>query len=250
MKAEGNLQDCYAALSSKGFEPCDAANLAELRAKERKAWEGTWVANSIVYDGKSVLITDGKRNPILKDIDTAELDNSAGKEYTLASNQIKTLRNHARTNVEDAIKTGVLKLEDFENVPVGQLSRRPYTGFLFRQNAGIYAALCKGEKVNTIPVYFLSEEERNKVGEPFARQLWIRIMSCGSEIANSNDIHCGRKNGSWGTAYGINLNEETSPTTPKSQSMDEIVEAMKKGHSFEYEGRKYAPVKSKARVSK
>lgn len=191
VKLEGKLVHCYEALGSN-FVICDGEQFAGLRVADAKhkgsfryssaCTNSSLVTNGVVYDGKDVLITDAAHNPIMKNIREATKAHFEDAEFTLDNKTIEELRDLAKPNPEDAIKTGVLRIIDRESLPIEQLSDRQYSRFLFRQNAEPYGGLCQLVGIKSISVYFVPEEDAKEVGKPFGQALAIHGLQDKSAL--------------------------------------------------------------------
>ena len=202
----GSFNESYSALRKEGVELATAEQIARIRRLSGSDSSlsrnyGQWVADADIHqrrDSAVVLLVDGAHNPILQNIVEATNCHRNGKEFYLNARFVDQLRQLAKKDPRDAIKSGVLALprprkseilgsseiNPFE-VPADRLAEEVYFQFRLRDEAKPYGKFLKDAGISKVTVYLVSEnsaKDPEHNGIPFARPLWVRYLDYGSEF--------------------------------------------------------------------
>jgi hypothetical protein len=148
-----------------------------------------WVAEGAAYGPEGdILLLSPEHNPILRRPDAAVASHRADEPFYLDTFTWRRLSSLARTNPEEARRSGVLRLPDRMReetlIPSADIGKEPITRFLFG-GSGAYAALrrrCKGYlsvdvaadfDAGFLPQYLPPPAETQEEDRPFAQQLHV-----------------------------------------------------------------------------
>lgn len=273
---DGPFAEGVAAFKEKGLSLITAYELARGRLfggvkelqKNPLNWEHTWVAESFNYlPTGEILIASRDYNSHLKNPDEA-LCYRDGREFYLGPKLKEKLRERAEADPKKAVKSGVLLLPRKavkDEIPSTALIDNPLTYFLFRDTAEPYGQFLKENNISFIPVHVVDADYAKKQKRAFIRPLWIGdvygfcssrtipMEQAGSVLDGVNDIidlrgfsiFPGEGNFIW-DAVGLVRGVRQSPKVSKEPTvndLDSILQTLKKGTSFEYDGTTYVPLK-------
>lgn len=207
-----------AVLNKAGYIQTETKDLAQARIALGKQHDvsqyGSYNQEGFLYlpkDAKSILIVDGKHNPILKNPVEATNAHRNGKEFYVEADKLRQL---AKSNPNDAIKSGVLLLSrnDIKNISVDKLAEHPLSNFLLRDTAKDYGKFLKDANISSVPIYVDDKDYTQKQDKPFARLLWLWNLGDNSGFDGfSWDLHDGsRVRGVRASTEGAKLTSQKS----------------------------------------
>lgn len=167
-----------AEMQEKGLELITAEQLAILRICDKRMLNSEClVAESYNYDPNGdILISSGKYNPVLRSPEAAVNAHRNRQELFPSDDLWELLRDLAKTNPEDARKTGVLLVPRAslqERIPVGSLQDVPETYFLFGNNAVHHGRWLKSNRVTDVEQKVAGADYAKEQNRPFSRILGI-----------------------------------------------------------------------------
>ncbi len=192
----GSFVDGLAALKQRGLELITSEELAEIKTRvvpstHRIQNEKTWLAESYVYlPNGDVMIVSREHNPILNNVKKAKISDEKNvefyrdnkifssaqadeeerpigggaviisawknREFYIDDKTAAELRERAETDLEKAIKNGVLLLSNSsrnKSFPTTAFGEEPETCFLFRKFAKEYGAFLKERGVTDYSIH-------------------------------------------------------------------------------------------------
>ncbi len=253
---EGPWDKGVSALKSQGLDAITLRNLAEARilggANSPVSTRWTWVAENFNYDKEDILIASREFSPLLQYPVEATDCHRRDKEFYLSAEDTEKLRRAASSDVNQAIKFGVLLLKRskvLSNIPVEAFGDEDVTSFLFRDKAKEYGQFLKENGIKRVPLYVVGKAYAQKQDRAFSRALWANDL--GSDSALDGDSSLILYYGS-GRVSGVSRSEPegraAAPQAPRavssgSQTLEaSVLEAVRQGRGFKYEGRLYLPV--------
>jgi len=159
---------------------------------------GSWVAEDFIYaqNGK-IYITSKEYSPILKHAEDATKAHRSGNEYFVPKKELDEIIKAAEEDLsKPAAERRVYVLEQTESyeIPVSKFAEDGLAQFLFKGDAQKYAEFLKDAGIKNVPVYLAGKEYQKQQKKPFARALWLRILSGRSGLdGDCWDLGCSNR---------------------------------------------------------
>ncbi|HLF54220.1 MAG TPA: hypothetical protein VI612_00680 [Candidatus Nanoarchaeia archaeon] len=250
-----NFDKAVACLAEKQVPLATTEELAEARvldAKVQGSWlnselctNGFWTAeNYNYYPNGEILIASREFNPILKQPRKATYAHKSAKEFYLDERTQKALRERAEIDPEKAIKSGVLLLPRTayrSSVPTTAFEDYAPTRFHFRQQAAPYGIFLAEQGIKSVGHQVFDEETAREQPKPFGRALWVYGLNSGSALGGNHIFNSAAGHGQvCGVTSYARIPQELRGLEPN------ILQALKEGVAFDYNGTIYVPVSREA----
>ena len=213
-EANGTFFDkCVDELKAEGLEVITAKQLAEARmlggVNHPVSRKWTWTAENFNYlPNGDILVASKGFNPLLQY--PVEATNCHRQnpfmEFYLSVNDTENLRRAASSDVNQAMKFGVLLLKRskvLSDIPVEAFGEEDVTSFLFGDKAEDYGKFLKENGINNAPLYVVDKAHAQKQGKAFSRPLWAYGFSLNSALGGYGSLSDGD-----GRAFGVRRSEQ------------------------------------------
>ena len=221
---EGPWDKGVSALKSQGLDTITARDLAEARilggANSPVSTRWTWLAENFNYDKEDILIASREFSPLLQYPVEATDCHRQGKEFYLSPNDTEKLRRAASSDVNQAMKFGVLLLKRskvLSDIPVEAFGEEDVTSFLFRDKAKEYGRFLKENGINNVPLYVVDKAHAKEQGKVFSRALWAGSLYFISALVGYDFLYY-----YGGRVSGVSRSEPearaTAPQAPRAVS--------------------------------
>ena len=262
---EGPWDRGVSSLKSQGLDAITLRDLAEARilggANSPVSTRWTWVAENFNYDKDDILIASREFSPLLQYPVEATECHRQGKEFYLSPNDTEKLRRAASSDVNQAMKFGVLLLKRskiLSDIPVEAFGEEDVTSFLFRDKAKEYGRFLKENGIKNVPLRVAGEAYAQEQGRAFSRALWAYDLNLNSALVGYNlilndnvgrvsgvrELSAAKRAGASGASHGAAGAARAGSIG--NQALEEtLLEAERQGIGFRYHGRLYLPVDPK-----
>ena len=188
-----------AELQRDGYEIISLLQNAELRIQQGKdhydSKNGNWVKEGVLY-------IPGKRNklvrvsPILESAKEATQTHRIGKEFY-----------PTREQIEQSLTDSVDFPEKTIEIPTNRFDWGALTVYAFggEKKAKAYGEFLDDAGIKKMPVYPVDKDYVNKQSQPFARQLWFRLLGDWSGLDGRDGLLDARVRGVKVGAEGVAL---------------------------------------------
>ncbi|MEK6864601.1 MAG: hypothetical protein AABX27_04860 [Nanoarchaeota archaeon] len=220
---EGPWDKGVSALKSKGLDAITLRDLAEARilggANSSVSTRWTWVAENFNYDKDDILIASREFSPLLQYPVEATECHRQGKEFYLSPNDTEKLRRAASSDVNQAMKFGVLLLKRskiLSDIPVEAFGEEDVTSFLFRDKAKEYGRFLKENGIKNVPLYVVDKAYVQK--QAFSRALWAYCLYVNSALNGDDNLDSNSGRVSGVRRRGEPEGRATAPQAPRAVS--------------------------------
>ena len=192
---EGPWDRGVSSLKSQGLDAITLRDLAEARilggANSPVSTRWTWVAENFNYDKDDILIASREFSPLLQYPAEATECHRQGKEFYLSPNDTEKLRRAASSDVNQAMKFGVLLLKRskiLSDISVEAFGEEDVTSFLFRDKAKEYGRFLKENGIKNVPLRVAGEAYAQEQGRAFSRALWAYNLNFNSALLGNCNL--------------------------------------------------------------